>query len=263
MRQRVVVRALRGPVEPEQVEVQAQAVRVGGETEILARLRHRHVGHAPAQAGLAAEIGPPHEMLRLLRPVGVLLHRQLARLGRAQVEVRHAGDDDVVVRHDAEGRVAGESVGVELHVQFLVRETLLQHPRERVGETHVAVGLRDALVFHAAAEAPRDLLAIGMIPGETVRADAVAAGVAVVRRDVEHALHRIFAQLLLDFRQATAARRRGSTRRAWCCCGLDARGVRLPSGAAAKYSGCSLPYFSHQSPKPWPPSSSIESSCTR
>ncbi len=127
---------------------------VRNEAEILAGLRHRHIGHAPVETGLTAEVRSPHQMLGLLRPVGVLTHRQLAGFGRAHMEVRHAGDDDVVIRHDADRCIACETVGMELYEEIAVRESLLEHPRQRVGEAHIAVGLRDAFVFHAARQSP-------------------------------------------------------------------------------------------------------------
>ena len=180
MSERVVMRSLRGPVQPEEIKVEAQAVLLRGEAEVLGGLGDRHVRQAPAQAGRAAEIGAPHEVLGDFGPAGVLLHRQLPFLGRAQVEIGHAGDDDVVVRDDADRRVARKPVGVEQHEQLTIREALLQQARERVGKTHVAIRLRHALELHAATEAPFHLFPLRMIPGEAVRAGAVTAGVTIV-----------------------------------------------------------------------------------
>ena len=165
-------------------------MRVGGESKILARLRHRHIGHAPAEARWAADIRPPHDVFRFRRPACVLLHRKLTLFRRAQVEIGHAGDDHIVIGFDADGRIAGQTIRIELHEQLAVGKTLLQHACERVGESHIAIRLRHALELHTA-EDPLHLLAIRMIPGEAVRAGAVTAGVAVVGRDIDDTQQRI------------------------------------------------------------------------
>ncbi len=66
------------PMQPEQIEVKPETMRVGGETKILDPCVIAMSG-MPSSGGRTAEIRPPHEVFRYLRPACVLCDMESLR----------------------------------------------------------------------------------------------------------------------------------------------------------------------------------------